>query len=178
MISKITTSEFLASSCHRCSFYSRTRLLARVFCFRSLCASCEVRGSKARAASRIDRCLAHAHPRTATTPCTAAFDVIDATFVPSGRSLLQDNRPEMAGSGGSGGKTFNLFYYTKLSSLLESDSSLLILKTNLHEAFSINHDFYRSFSVGFHFFSVDFRISIVNQWFTKYIKYKFNPLIV
>lgn len=28
----------------RCSFCRRTRLAARVFCFRSLCASCELRG--------------------------------------------------------------------------------------------------------------------------------------
>lgn len=163
MISKISTSEFLASSCHRCSFYSRTRLVARVFCFRSLCASCEVRGSKTRAASRIDRCLAHAHSlqlqrhrvlphlTSLMPPSCHQEDLCCRIIVQRWRDPAD---PAARHSIFSIIQNFPLFF---------NDSFLFILKTNLHEAFSTNHNFYRSFSVGFHFFAVDLRISIVNQ---------------
>lgn len=69
---------FLANSWHDALFARQeTRLAARVFWFRVRFAPRVRCAARKLETTRIDRCLARAPLRTATTPCTAAFDVID-----------------------------------------------------------------------------------------------------
>ena len=90
-----------------CSFCSRTRLVARVFCFsRSLCASCEVRGSSGVAHRSIG-----SHMRLLELQRRRILPHLTSLMYHRAirsHSLLQDNRPEMAGSDESRNSIFSL----------------------------------------------------------------------
>ena len=90
-----------------CSFCSRTRLVARVFCFsRSLCASCKVRGSSGVAHRSIG-----SHMRLLELQRRRILPHLTSLMYHRAirsHSLLQDNRPEMAGSDESRNSIFSL----------------------------------------------------------------------